>query len=135
MTSRTQVFALLAPGALVFAVAMVFERSSGSAQTFAAAVAIGICWLATLSIFCIAHWIIPRRRHGAVFVMAFGTVLRMLVVVGGGASAYFGSERIATSGLGFWIWLLTTYLSTLVVEIVVLRTIVRQTASGLGGKG
>jgi hypothetical protein len=52
--------------------------------------------------------------------MAVGTVVRIVVAVGGGAVAFFLAPELRGMGLAFWLWVLFAYLLTLLVETALL---------------
>jgi hypothetical protein len=67
--------------------------------------------------------------------MLLGTMIRLVVAVGGGMAVYFLTDAVRGAGLGFWFWLLFAYLAALVAEIVLLVRLTPTRREAPDGKG
>ena len=58
--------------------------------------------------------------------MLVGVILRGMVIVGGAAGLFFGTDLYVARGMSLWVWLIGVYLSTLAVETVLLGRALRR---------
>jgi hypothetical protein len=105
------------------------------AQLIAAAVAVGLCVPAAFGTFWLTRWLAARHPLGGVIGMLLGTMARLVIAIGGGMAVYFLTDAVRGAGLGFWFWLLFTYLAALVAETVLLVRLTPTRGGTADGKG
>jgi hypothetical protein len=105
------------------------------AQLVAAAVAVGLCWPVAVGTLWMTRRLAARHPLGGVIGMLLGTMIRLVVAVGGGMAVYFLTDAVRGAGLGFWFWLLFAYLAALVAEVVLLVRLTPTRREAPDGKG
>jgi hypothetical protein len=133
--TRWQAAVLAAPAAAGAVVGGIAGLVAGAAHWLAAAAAIVLCVLPAFGTFWLTTALMRRTPFGGLIGMTVGVAVRMLVAVGGGAAVYFGTGAFEGAKLGFWLWILSTYLATLVAETALIAGRPAPVAGAAGGKG
>lgn len=92
----------------------------GTLHLAMAAAAVGLSFPPAALTLWLTHWFVRRHPLGGILGMAVGVVLRATVAVGGAAALFLTVDAFRAARLGFWLWVLFAYLSTLVAETAVL---------------
>jgi hypothetical protein len=115
-----EVAVLASPALAIGLLAVPFGFVYGAVHWAAAAVAVGLCVPAAFGTCWLTKRLAARHPLGGLIGMTVGVAARMLVAVGGGMAVFFGTGAFADAKLGFWFWLLVTYLGTQVAETALL---------------
>jgi hypothetical protein len=109
------------PVLLALVVAMGLWLWRGDYQLLCAAIAVGLVVPAGVGTFVVAERLARVSLYGPLLAMAVGTFGRIAIGFGGAVVVFFASKpTFHTDPISFWGWVLGTYLTTLVVETVVL---------------
>lgn len=93
----------------------------GSTQWGYAAIAFGLCVPPGLAVVLLADYLSRTSQFGRVVAVFAGTFLRMVLGFGGGVVYFLVAGPEDRAGrIAFWLWVLFAYLTTLVVETVLL---------------
>ena len=93
----------------------------GSYQWLCAAVAVGLVVPAGLVTLLVAERLGKSSAYGRVAAVFLGTFVRLLVGFGGAVVVFLATKpTFHTDPISFWLWVLGVYLTTLVVETVLL---------------
>jgi hypothetical protein len=129
-------FVLLVPGVFVLAIAVPFGLADDPVHLLAACVAIGLSIPPAFGTYWFTRWLAGRYPLGGVIGMLAGTMIRVVIAVGGGAAVYFLTSAFRDARLGFWIWVLVAYLATLIAETILLARASGSVVMAVpGGKG
>ena len=128
--TRRQAAVLAAPAVMVIAVGAVVGLIAGPVHGLAAAAAVGLCVVPAFGTFWLTTYLTAKYPFGGLIGMTVGVAVRLVVAVGGGMAVYFGTDAFGDARLGFWLWILSTYLATLVAETAL---IAGRSASAVGG--
>ena len=102
-------------------VAIPIGLALGSKQWAFAGIAIALCVPPGLAIVLLHDYLIQTSPFGRILAMAIGTFVRLVAGFGGGIVVFFLLRLEERSDkLAYWIWILFAYLTTLVMELVVL---------------
>lgn len=127
---------LAAPGVVVAVAGGIAGLVAGPAYWLAAAAAIGLCVVPAFGTFWLSTFLTARSPFGGLIGMTVGVAVRIVVAVGGGMAVYFGTAAFEDAKLGFWLWILSTYLATLVAETALIAGRSPPAIRGTqGGKG
>lgn len=108
------------PIGLVAVVAAAAGVWFGPVHWVAATVALGLCMPPAAATYWLTRWLAARHPLGVVIGMLAGALVRLVVVMGGGAVVFFATGWFADAKVAFWFWLLFAYLATLVAEMALL---------------
>lgn len=133
--TRRQAVVLAGPAVVVAVVGGIAGLVAGPAHWLAAAVAIGLCVVPAFGTLWLTTFLTARSPFGGLIGMTVGVFARMLVAVGGGMAVFFGTGAFDDAKLGYWLWILSTYLVTLVAETALIAGRPTQVAGATGGKG
>lgn len=92
------------------------------------AVAVGLCLVPTALTLVWGGWAFRQSPEQQLLMVLGGTVVRILVVLGGGVALFLATDYFRQKS--FMVWLLVFYLLTLALEIVLLTG---QTSAADGG--
>ena len=93
----------------------------GDYQLLCAAIAVGLIVPSAVATFLVAERLSRNSLHGPLLAVAVGTYGRLAVGFGGAAAVFFASKpTFHTDPFSYWGWVLGTYLTTLLVETVLL---------------
>lgn len=109
---------MVAAGVLVTGVGV--AAGAGGVHLAAAAVAAGLCFPPAVATLWLTRRLARRHPLGGILGMAVGVVVRVVVAVGGAAALFFAVDTFRATRIGFWLWVLFAYLSTLIAETAVL---------------
>ena len=102
-------------------VAIPLGLALGSKQWTFAGIAFALCVPPGLAIVVLHDYLIQTSPFGRILAMAIGTFVRLVTGFGGGVVVWFllGLDE-RSDKLAYWIWILFAYLTTLLVELIVL---------------
>ena len=102
-------------------VAIPLGLALGSKQWAFAGIAFALCVPPGLAIVLLHAYLIRTSPFGRILAMAIGTFVRLVTGFGGGLVVFFLLRLEERSDkLAYWIWILFAYLTTLVMELMVL---------------
>jgi DNA-binding transcriptional LysR family regulator len=131
-----QAAVLAVPAVVVLAAAAAVGSASGWVHLAAAGVAVGLCVPPAFGTFWLTRWLAARHPLGMVIGMAVGVAARLFVAFAGGAVVFVLTGPFREMTLGYWLWLLFAYLTTLSAETALLARHALPAAGGPpGGKG
>jgi hypothetical protein len=85
-----------------------------------AGVAVGLTLPPAIATLFLTRRLAARHPLGGILAMMVGVIVRLVVAVGGAAAIFFAAAAFRAAGIGFWLWVLFAYLSTLIAETAVL---------------
>lgn len=102
-------------------VAIPLVLALGSKQWTFAGIAFALCVPPGLAIVILHDYLTQTSPFGRILAMAIGTFVRLVTGFGGGIVVFFLLRLEERSDkLAYWIWILFAYLTTLLVELIVL---------------
>lgn len=133
--TRRQAAVLAAPALVVALAGGIAGLVAGPVHWLAAAAAVGLCVVPAFGTLWLTTFLTARSPFGGLIGMTVGVFVRLVVAVGGGMAVYFGAGAFDDAKLGFWLWILSTYLATLVAETALIAGRPVRVAGAAGGKG
>ena len=133
--TRRRAAVLATPALAVAAAGGIAGLIAGPTHWLAAASAVVLCVLPAFGTFWLTTFLTARTPFGGLIGMTVGVAVRVLFAVGGGMAVFFGTGAFDDAKLGFWLWILSTYLATLVAETALIAGRPAAVAGTTGGKG
>lgn len=118
--SRRLFAVMVLPLLIGAAVAIPAALALGPNQWAFAAIGFGLCVPPGLAVLLLHDYLARTSLFGKVMSMFAGTLIRLVVCLGGGVAAFLlANLEEKADKIGFLVWILFAYLTTLVIETVV----------------